>query len=46
MQVQSLGQKDHLEEKMETHSIIHAWIIPWTEYSPWGHKESGTTEVI
>ena len=29
--VQSLGQKDPLEEKMATHSIILAWKIPWTE---------------
>ena len=25
------GQKDHLEKKMATHSIIVAWEIPWTE---------------
>ena len=31
MQVQSLGQKDPLEEKMATHSRILAWKIPWTE---------------
>ena len=33
---------------MATHSSILAWRIPWTEdlagYSPWGHKESDTTE--
>ena len=38
---------------MATHSSILAWRIPWTGsssqrslagYSPWGHKESGTTE--
>ena len=33
---------------MATHSSILAWKIPWTErlmgYSPWGHKELGTTE--
>ena len=33
---------------MATHSSIFAWRIPWTEdlegYSPWGHKESDTTE--
>jgi len=33
---------------MTTHSSILAWRIPWTEmlvgYSPWGHKESATTE--
>ena len=31
MQVQSLGQKDPLEEEMATHSRILAWIITWTE---------------
>ena len=34
---------------MATHSSILAWRIPWTEepgglYSPWGRKESDTTE--
>ena len=37
-----------LEDSMATHSTILAWIILWTEkpgsYSPWGHKESDTTE--
>ena len=46
--VQSLGQKDPLEGEMATHSSILAWIIPLTEkpggHSPWGHKESDTTE--
>ena len=31
MQVQSLGQEDHLEEEMATHSSILVWEIPWTE---------------
>ena len=31
MWVQSLGQKDPLEEEMPTHSNILAWRIPWTE---------------
>ena len=31
MWVQSLGQKDPLEEKMATHPSILAWEIPWTE---------------
>ena len=31
MQVQSLGQKDPLEEGMATHSITLVWRIPWTE---------------
>ena len=30
-QLQSLGQKDPLEEEMATHSSILAWEIPWTE---------------
>ena len=46
--VQSLGQEDLLEKEMATHSSTLAWRIPWTEepgsYSPWGHKESDTTE--
>ena len=29
--VQSLGQKEPLEEGTATHSIILAWRIPWTE---------------
>ena len=41
--IQSLGQKDPLEEGMATHSSILAWRIPWTEvpgsYSPWGSHE-------
>ena len=48
-QVQSLGQEDLLEKEMATHSNILAWKILWTEepgrlYSPWGCKESDTTE--
>ena len=48
-QVQSLGWEDPLEKEMATHSSTLAWKIPWTEergrlYSPWGHKESDTTE--
>ena len=31
MRVQSLGQKDPLEEDMATHSSVLAWRIPWTE---------------
>ena len=30
-QVQSLGQEDHLEEGLATHSRNLAWEIPWTE---------------
>ena len=33
---------------MPTHSSILVWRTPWTEepggLSPWGHKESDTTE--
>ena len=48
-QVQSLGQEDALEKGMATHSSILAWRIPWIDepgglYSPWGSKESDTTE--
>ena len=46
--IQSLGWKDLLEKEMATHSSILAWKIPWRKslvgYSPWGHKESDTTE--
>ena len=46
--VYSLGQEDHLEKEMATHSSIFAWRIPWTEgpgsYSPWDHKELDMTE--
>ena len=49
--VQSLGGEDPVKKGMATHSSILAWRIPWTEkpgwgHSPWGHKESDTTEVI
>ena len=47
--VQSLGWEDLLEKEVATHFSIPAWRIPWMEepdrlYSPWGHKESDTTE--
>ena len=36
--------------EMVTHSSIFAWRTPWTEepagYSPWGHKESDSTECL
>ena len=38
----SLGWEDPLEKGQATHSSILAWIVPWM--SPWGHKESDTTE--
>ena len=36
---------------MATHSSVLAWRIPmdrgvWVGYSPWGHKESDTTEQL
>ena len=52
-QIQSLAWEDPMETERATHSSILAWRIPWripwTEesgglYSPWGHKESDTTE--
>ena len=47
--VQSLGGEDPLEKGMATHSRILAWIIHGQRnlvcYSPWGRKESGTTEL-
>ena len=50
-QVRSLGWEDPLQKGMATHSSIPAWRSPWTEepgelYSPWGHKESDTTEPL
>ena len=48
--VWSLAWEDPLEKGMATHSSILAGRIPWTEepvgYSPWGHKESDTTEKL
>ena len=50
--IQFLGLEDPLEEGMATHPSILAWRITvdreaWQEAggcSPWGHKESDTTE--
>ena len=49
MKFQSLDREDPLEEEIAAHCSILAWKTPWTEepsklYSPWGHKESDTTE--
>ena len=44
--VWSLGWEDPLEEGTATHSSILSWRIPWTRYSPWGHKESDMTEQL
>ena len=38
----SLGWEDPLEEGMATLSSVLAWRIPMD--SPWGHKQSDTTE--
>ena len=47
--VLSLGLENPLEEEMATHSSILAWRMLCTEelvgYSPYGRKESDTTEV-
>ena len=49
-QVWPLSCEDPLDKGMTTHSSILAWRIPRTEepggYSPWGHKESDTTELL
>ena len=49
--VQSLGWEDPLEKGAATLSSILAWRIPWTVelgrlYSPWGHKELYTTDLL
>ena len=39
-----------MEKGMAIHSSVLAWKIPWTEepasYSPWGRKESDTTQLL
>ena len=43
--VQSLGWEDPLEKGPATHSrITHSGLENFMDYSPWGHKESDTTE--
>ena len=48
--VQYLGWEDLLQKEMATHSSLLAWRIPWKRslagYSPWGRKESDTTEQL
>ena len=47
--VQSLGWEDPLEKEMAMRSSTLAWKIPWRsliDYSPWGRKESDTTEQL
>ena len=50
IQLQSLGWEDPLEKEMAAHSSILAWKIPYqfplVSYSPWGRKESDTTEQL
>ena len=47
-QVQTLGQEDPLEKEMAAQSSILAWKFNGQKslvgYSPWGHKESGSTK--
>ena len=47
--VRYLGREDPLEEEMATHSSTLAWKIhaqrSQTGYSPWGRRESDTTEL-
>ena len=49
-QVRSLSWEDPLEKEMAAHSSTLAWRIPWRRslvgYSPWGRKESDTTEQL
>ena len=44
IRVWSLGQEDHLEKGMATHSSILAWRIPWTE-EPGGLLSMGSQRV-
>ena len=49
--IRSLGWEDPWRREWHTHSSILAWRIPRTEepgrlYSPWGYKESDTTEQL
>ena len=45
MWIQSLGQKNALEEEMATHSSVLAWRIPWTE-EPGGLLSMGLQRVV
>ena len=44
MPVQSLNQKDPLEEGMAIHSGILAWRVPWTE-GAWYRVAKGLTQL-
>ena len=49
-QVQPLGREDPLEKEMATHSSVLAWTAHGQRslvgYSPWGHRELDTTEIM
>ena len=45
MQIQSLGWEDPLEKKIEIHSSIFAWRIPWTEEPSRLHSVHGVKRV-
>ena len=47
-QDRSLGREDPPEEEMATHSSVLTWEEQWSLVgcSPWGHKESHTTEAL
>ena len=40
------GSRRSLEKEMATHFSILAWKVPWVGYSPWGRKESDTSEQL
>ena len=47
----SLGQENHLEKKIATHSRILAWRTPWTDetgglYSPCGCRDLDMAEHV
>ena len=44
--VRSLGWADPLEKGTATHSSILTYRIPWTVYTPCGHKELDITEQL
>ena len=47
--IQPLSWEDPLEKGVVMHSSMLAWRTPWTEetgYTPWGRKESDTTEQV
>ena len=43
--VPSLGWEDPMEKKMETHSSVLAWRIPWRE-EPGGLQSTGSQRVV